>query len=637
MASQSDVKYVREKNLDRFSYFLSNRKCFFHRFADSGFKNKWTGFWIDNVKLLDYFSVKADGISLSPENCRKIEYDGSKCIAFHKIGGNEIRETIFVPENRAMVIVEILSSKSVDFELEVAANIRKRHENVTRREYKAARKGSSVEIRNSLGSLWVGFLGRFGFESNSFYKTHYPSGEQQTCFLPGNLTSIGKRLVFSFSRDRDGGIGNYKSLLKSREDHYRKLTEGFYSDNSQLAKAFRWSIAGIDMLRKSFGKRDCFYAGLPWFQQFWGRDVFWVLPSLISLGYFREARDALELFSEKNRDGGIPNFVSKEENIWNSIDSTLLWIISLYYYVLWSGDLKFLKRMKPRFLNAIGFLFEREDDDNFIQHDQYASETWMDTLKRDSKAVEIQALYFRALECAENLLLLLRTKSWPMKAVNQRVFAIRESFDRVFFERGFYVDRISESKDYTRTANALVPLMSGFSSHSSEVLYAMETSNFTTQKGIRSRSLAEQGFSPGGYHTGSVWSLTTAWMCAAEFMAKRTEQGWKYLRYLMDDMEQDSLGCVGECWDSYNFNPTGCSLQLWGSGFIPSLVEEYMLGIRVDAFISTIYVSPQMPREVSYIRCEVPVGNKRVLLTFKRNEGKIGVFCDNRSVKIVNA
>jgi hypothetical protein len=57
------------KDLSKYSYILSGKKAFFHRFCDTGFKTKWTGFWHDGKKFIEYFAFKVNDVWLSPLNC----------------------------------------------------------------------------------------------------------------------------------------------------------------------------------------------------------------------------------------------------------------------------------------------------------------------------------------------------------------------------------------------------------------------------------------------------------------------------------------------------------------------------------------------------------------------------------------
>lgn len=651
------VSFERVWGLGKFSYFLANSDCFFHRFADSGFKNKWTGLWKHERKFLEYFAMKIGGDWLSPEKCKSIRYNFASAVHTYSLGSKEIRETVFIPENSDALVVELSSEGSMDAEIELAVNIRKRVENRTGREYSVEDHGKCITVSNELGRVSIHALkGEPRFEPFPSYREHSPSGEAQNYFYPGRVLLSGEDIAIailpSLADEKECGVRGWQNWLKEKEEIHESLIRGkINSDNRDLVRGFNSSILATELLRKRINGINCYYAGLPWFQQFWARDLFWVMPSMIMLGCFRDARDCLRyfatggcnrkkvlgFFAKSDYSGAIPNFISETEgNPSNAIDSTLLWIISLEHYALASGDIAFIKDMRPALVRLLGFLSDRDNDsDGFIEHDVETNETWMDTLNRKGRGIEIESLYFRALRSALKLLALIGDgESALAKGIRDRLIKIGKGFDASFFKNGFYDDKIPAASSGIRTANALAPLLCGFRKHERQVLDIIESDIFTTPVGVRSHALGE-GFM-NGYHTGMVWSLTTAWASAAEFAAKRPEAGWKYLSMLIEGAERGALGSVGECWDSLTLQSKGCSLQLWGSAFILMIVDRFMLGIKPDAVKRCIYVNPSLPPETNYIEREIPLGNERARLMFERDGNKVSVSCDNTGIMVIN-
>ena len=82
------MEFSIKKELWKNSYFLSNKSCFFHRYADSGFKNKWTGLWHRETKFLEFFALKDRGEWLSEDNCKSLLYDGVKAVHSFKTKNN---------------------------------------------------------------------------------------------------------------------------------------------------------------------------------------------------------------------------------------------------------------------------------------------------------------------------------------------------------------------------------------------------------------------------------------------------------------------------------------------------------------------------------------------------------------------
>jgi glycogen debranching enzyme len=277
----------------------------------------------------------------------------------------------------------------------------------------------------------------------------------------------------------------------------------------------------------------------------------------------------------------------------------------------------------------------KKEAGGFLRHDNENSETWMDTLRRPDNAVEIQALYHRALMAVQWLAGRAGDREVYEKACH-KAQCIDAAFDSAFFSGGFYADRICAGVPVrVKAANALVPLFIGPGKRWKEVLKLVESEKFTCDRGVRTLADGEPGFEPGGYHTGSAWSLTTAWAAAAEFRAGRPDEGWKYMTKMMETMKTEALGCIGECWNSYSNAPAGCLLQLWGHAFIIRLVDEFMLGIEADAGTGEVKVSPQLPDGVNLVRRVRRLGKKMVVLSFERRENKINVSCSEPGIKLI--
>ncbi len=610
---------VKKQDLYRFSYFLSNEKCFFHRYCDTGFKTKWTGFWCKEYKFLEYFAFQSNGVWLSPETCKKVSYNGIKAEHFYKINNGQIKETVYIPEKFSSLIISLQGEKPMQLFLELAVNIRKRAENVTQRRYTVSLLKDFVSIRNRLGSFGVKVLkGKMIFKRNERYKTHYPSGEEQKCFIPGEIFLTGNPAVIELAAEKP--MKAYPENPGKREAKYQPVLNTLKTDNPLLKKGFDWSVTGIELLRKKYNSFEGFYAGLPWFQQMWSRDVFWVLPSLIDLGYLQDAKNVLQRFANLLFRGRMQGFLSKTETSEAcSVDSPLLWIISLERYVRETGDIGFLMKLKPKLTEILGFVSKRTNS-GFLIHDLDEAETWMDTLRRGDAAIDVQSIYYGALKSSKNLLSVLKEET---EDIDKSMKKLKKSFE-IFCLNEYCADRLFKGKPVEiKTANPLLSVFFKLCKQPEKIMETIESPEFTSEKGVRTRSNKEFGFSPSGYHTGSTWSITTAWASACEFIINRPEAGWFYLKKLIDDLERDSIGCIGECWDSFNSRLIGCGLQLWGSGFIPSLIDDYMLGIHIDSINKEIRISPKLPEEIEWIERTRMIGKNPVKLIFKKKDNKI--------------
>lgn len=532
------MRIEKTENLGAHSYFLASKKMFFHRFADSGFKNKWCGLWAGNKKCVEYFALKCYNEWLSEHNAKKVSYFGSHCVQEFDSRFGTLKQTLFVPKDKAMLAIQLETKKEAWFELELAINMREREENLHYREYKTKEFPKGLMIESELGTLVFAVeKGQKTIKPGSAYKEHFPASEQQRFFLPAKIFLKGKKIVFylSFFEKKTSltKSGNFDKLLKEKIEEYENAVDAvFLCNNKQLQHGFNWAIVDLLLLENS----QAFFAGFPWFLQFWARDLFWSLPAIIDLGYFEKAKKILRMFAESAAEGKIANVLYNGKASFNGIDATPLWIIALAHYYWNSADKEFLREMKSHLNSALRFLQSRDtDNDGLIEHDESENETWMDSRNRKENAIEVQALYIKALDEAALLFKELGEEK-RVKELNAMAFHSADSIERFRVFENFFADRlIKKAPVAEQTCNALVPAMLGVCSRQDarHVLLEAESDFLDAKKGIRTLSKLEAHYNPAGYHNGAVWSLSTAWASAADFFWKRSEKGEHFLHKLL--------------------------------------------------------------------------------------------------------
>lgn len=603
-------------SLNKYSFFLSNPSGFLFRFADTGFKNKWTGFWNAGTKFVEFFDFRLEEEFLGENNCFSLEYDFLKALHFHELrNGMQITQKLWMPRDKPFFVIELSSKKEIEAEFELAVNMRLVHENMHERKY-CVKEGKHLVVESDLGKLIVsGLKGKAFFQHNPEYRTHFPGNEQQCYFVPGIFRLSGKRIALQVSAKKSFKLKKNELLHKYKR--LKKISSSIKTDNKELNRQIQFAVSAIELLR---GKHS-FIAGLPWFQQYWARDVFWSMPAFTQLGLFEQCKHSLSFFAKHSLNGQIPNFVFGSEKTYNSIDSTPLFLIALDYFARFSNDQLFLKKMAKQAVQCIEFLESRRDEnDGFLVHDKTSNETWMDSLNRPDKAIEVQALYISSLRAFSSLVSGLKGPRSKLKEkavwAELEAMQLSKKFDKAFYQDGFFIDRIcSNKKDKTRRINALVPLFLGLSDRK-DVLKAFESEEFLTEKGITSLSRFDQNFSDESYHAGKIWSLGNAWLCGAEFAFGSIENSWRFFDLLCADFNEDALGCIGECWNPITLQQTGCLDQLWANAMIIRLFNEFALGLRVNANTKTISLKPKLGERASTIKMRIRLGSKEGLLKF---------------------
>lgn len=654
------MDFVLAKELSEHSYILSCRKAFFYRFCDTGFKNRWCGLWAMPYKFLDYFAFKVNDEWLSPKDCISFGYNETSSSHQFELSGLSVKEFLFLPEDAkgliCLLTLKNISSeqKKVELSLETAVNIREREENWHERTYDARILENKVVVNSLKGSLVLGSFPLGKFNLTQQYKDHYPSGERQRCFIPCKysidlmLGPSSKNVFFIFScgNDESEALLNYESMLKSlvssyveKEKKYSELISNSKIESSieYVDQLFRWGVISLEKLVFDSDFGSGYFAGYPWFTQFWGRDSGWILPAVIDYGNFEDAKKAIKTLARFQK-GCVPNTIYMNNKAdYNSIDATLLWIIALYHYVKNSADILFLEEMKNNLIKALEWCEEREKN-GFLEVG--SKQTWMDTLDRKGKPIEIQVFWIEALKCLGSLFGLLGDVS-KGKKLKEKARKIRGKFEREFWskEDEFYFDRIN-GKDRTKTINPIFALFFGLTQNSEKILEKIEN-EFSSPFGVRTISKNESIYNPRGYHTGGAWGWLTALAACVEFKNNRPEKGLEHLKILSDRMNQNCIGAIDEAWNSEddskillkeNFEEEGACLQGWSSALVIRAIDECMLGMKIDALNKKIMVSPSLLNGMKIMRRK-RVGNDFVDLLFERKGKKLSTSYKSRDGK----
>ncbi len=605
------------ENKEQKYYVLSGNKGFFSRYCDNGFKTKWTGLWKNSNKYLEYYSIKG----MKENKCKKTEYNYIKAV--HSYNDNST-ETLFIPKNKTGLYVKINFLKEKETELKLAVNIRKREENLTQRKYqiKTNKKKNKIKISNDLGKLNFFLIkGKMNFIEEKKEETHFPSNEKQKYFVPGKILLKGKQLIFAVIPEKEKKLTekDIKKEIQKKEKENKKTEKLIECNNNEIKRLFADSAKGITLLKNNKN----FFAGYPWFLQYWGRDNLWSLNALLSLGEFEKAEKILLYFWKKNKNGKIPNYIEGKKVFFNSIDASLLFLIGLSSYVFASGNKKILKKIKYK--KVMDFIKTKEKQ-GLIFHKE--NETWMDSIKRKGAGIEIQALYLKALHSIRNLLVL-KEKEKEVHETEKKAVELNRKIIKNFEKNSVYRDLLNEKNEFIKTCNPLVYLMQKPATKKEIELF--ESEEFNSKKGILTLSRKEKKFNE-GYHTGLSWSLCNGWMACSEFKAERKEKALEYLMKFSEDLNQDCVGGIGECWNSKG-ELKGCGMQLWGHALAVKAIDEFMLGIKLNAFEKKIFLQPKLPESIKFIKRKIRIGNTLFELIVEKKKGKILAKTTNKKIK----
>ncbi|MFP4547613.1 MAG: amylo-alpha-1,6-glucosidase [Fidelibacterota bacterium] len=446
----------------------------------------------------------------------------------------------------------------------------------------------------------------------------------------------------------------WKNERKQRMN--RLLLENTYlkSDNDSLQLALNWMVSTMDQLitrQQGHG----IYAGLPWFNEYWGRDEFIALPgACLVTGQFEWARKILLSFAEYQETdpaskffGRVPNIVNPENIDYHTTDGTPRFVIQLREYVKYSGDTTIIKELYDNVKYSIeGSLKNWTDENYYLVHAD--NETWMDARRahdlmpyspRGNRANDIQALWYNQLLAgvyfAEYTGDNTNAEKWQQIADQ-----VKENFARDFVDEDheYLADRIDETdeKDFKLRPNQLFAL-----DMIDDQTLKWQTTRICWEElvypwGVASLNRQDDFFHPyhdswenyhkdQAYHNGTIWIWNNGIAMQRMIEAEQRETAYK----LFDNMNEKALnrGVVGGLCENMDAYPrpgktrakiTGTYLQAWSNSEHLRIWYQYFLGIRPDMINNLLTLAPRIPDAINRLEYGFLVGDGNVMAGFKR-------------------
>jgi len=568
-------------------YLIAGNECFLLRFTNTFFGSKWFGIWFPPYKFLDYFAYRIthgnDTFWLTKDTQEHFTYLPDMAKHIFKYKSHVILEEVY-PTIGSGIVSELKWLEKPEGEIEVfcevGVNLRKYYEDFSSNDVKVQETENGFKIYNSTVNFLLGCDHKLRI-NRGFWKEHFPGDYvrdwmffnevPQRCFVIELSTGLkGNSIKFLFSRD-----GKWEKLERKVEVDVDQTYE----------EILRSSLLSPSIFKQSYDGNFGYVAGFPYFLDFWVRDECINIQNFLFLGEFQNIRKALEKHIKMERKGTIPFLIRHNGQIlYHSADTTPLWLITLFHYLKFTNDWKFLAEYEDRIKNCLFSFFKLDEDDDYLAECRNLL-SWMDSINREGKPIEIQALWAKAFLEAYDLF----EEKW-LRSIGEKILMQIEKF----YHEGFYWDRLVNSwKGMGRSSN---PVWLTFykllnKQRAEQILNVLEGEEFTTRRGIRSFSTQDPHFSPNSYHRGMVWNLLTNLMIISEFNYGRVEKGFKYLELLLQNYGARCMGSLDEVYDG-NLSPQGALSQAWSISFIPRIFYEFILGIRPNTFEKIITMAP---------------------------------------------
>jgi glycogen debranching enzyme len=451
----------------------------------------------------------------------------------------------------------------------------------------------------------------------------------------------------------------------------------FHCNDERFSQAVAW--AHLQLLYLLAENDSLLYAGIPWFNEGWGRDTFISLPGLLMTGHADIAKKLLTRFGNwLDRDpqsptyGRIPNRVRPGEEIaYNTADGTPWWILGIYYYGLYAHDYDFWTRMTLApdsvheagpVLIALSGALTRCDSLGFLTHGD--GDTWMDAFgprgavtPRGDRAVEITALHYASLDAAMRMISYARDKRLKdsLKVWRVAVSKIEQNFLSNFVAptQDRLYDHLNANgiPDTLLRPNQLfaltVPLVSLLPPELRTKITATVCKNLVHDYGVLSLSPKDANFHPfhmdehypkdDAYHTGIVWTWLSGPAKTALRMEGRADLALQMANYEVNLIQ--NRGCAGSLPEVTDAMPrkgkkevalSGTATQAWSLAEFLRTTYQDILGIRplqVPGHVEPFWLfDPRIPKEWGETYARVALEGTAIFVTMQNYGDSVAVI-----------
>lgn len=455
-----------------------------------------------------------------------------------------------------------------------------------------------------------------------------------------------------------------EQLLAQRHHRMEQLlTESnpIHSNLPDLDKALQWMTLTMDQLvTEQQGKG--IYAGLPWFNEYWGRDMFIAMPgATLITGQFDYTKEILKDFSTfQDRDtasvtcGRIPNRANLEGIIYNTADGTPRYVIETEELLNYCGDASFLHQIYPSIvLSTEQSLRKHTDSNGYLMHED--ADTWMDVKRngipgspRGNRANDIQYLWCKQLQAAARLAQLMKDEEHA-REWKEAADRVARNFERDFCNKSEVLVYDHLNADGTPDLQFRPNQLFCFDLIADDTFKQKLTRRCWEELvypwGVSSLAQTDPQFHPqhenwhyyhkdDAYHNGTVWLWNNG--IAMQRMIEYGQKEWAW--QLFKNMNRQALveGAVGSLSENADAHPregkswaalSGTFLQAWSNSEQLRIWYQCFLGIQPDLMNGVVRVAPRLPKEITDLETSMVLGSGKIHLTY--HQGEFGFRLEN--------
>ena len=407
----------------------------------------------------------------------------------------------------------------------------------------------------------------------------------------------GKEQALAFTSETVDGLDIADLAHKERARRMRVQKSAPAVD--RLAGAL-WQAADSFLVQR--GTQHTMIAGYPWFTD-WGRDTFISLSGLCLVTRRHEvAWQIIRTFSSYVSEGMVPNRfpdINKSPE-YNSIDASLWFVHAVDRYLTYSDDATrvrsiawpAMKQILDGYRQGTRYDIHMDIDGLIVGGTPGLQLTWMDVkigdclvTPRHGKPVEIQALWFRALEVGARLAARFGEPEYAAGCQNDRARGVESFREKFWYKDGQYLyDTIHgpEGDDTSIRPNQVFAIAlcdDLLTREQAKQVLRIVKDHLLTPVGLRTLSPTDIRYRPrciGGpmerdraYHQGTVWPFllgpfVTAWLKTFGQRHETRTEARSFLDGIEAHLWEACLGQVSEIFDGNPpHHPRGCPAQAW--------------------------------------------------------------------------
>ncbi len=626
-------------------------------------RNGWQGWRVYAKEMLEDYRIIIGGYPLLRKEVTRTVVTPDHMKRYY---ANGIEETITLLDSLNALVVEVDNVKmpevavyplfsdagseddfELDFNKDILTIVHKNHEVRTEKENYPA----SISVSWVRENLWTGgFYDSTDFGKNfspAYTKTVNPVAKHFAVFTVGDSAYDSITLMKFVAKNVD-------SLLNVRKKRMARVLNDSYleTNDPRLNKALGWAKISMDNLIMNQGRKGIF-AGLPWFDNYWGRDTYISLPgATLVTGNFSAAREILRTFAAAQDTnpsatsyGRVPNIITTTSTAYNTADGTPWFTIALGEYFNYTNDKSLVLELYPAVRRGIeGTLKHHTDAQMFLTHGD--AETWMDAAgpdgawsPRGNRANDIQGLWYRQLEEGSRLAAVAgddaHATAWKATAAT-----LQENFRRSFVDNTSHTqaDHLTKEGAGNRQLRPNQIFTAGILGDEglTREMFSTVTQSLVFPHGVASLSQDDENFHPyhryppfyvqdAAYHNGVVWSwLSGTWIDLA------TRFGRADLAFILTNNMADQIldrGTVGTLSELVEAAPrqgealprlSGTYSQAWSlAEFIRPVYQDYLgVTMGVEDGKPLLILCPNLPKEITAATAKINIGKRSVLLEY---------------------